>query len=112
MFDDAASEFALSEFHFTVLQLLRIAREWIQESVEDLRVLVKDLEVDYTDGKHCFLPGPLEFNRAATEAFRQTWESVTSNQQSLAKGLLSRIAKKEEEVKSLRDGVSQLASMV
>jgi hypothetical protein len=108
MFDDAGSEFALSEFYFQVLQLLRIASEWIKESMDDLESLVRTLEVNYIDPHipEPFLLGSPQANKAVTEAFRQCWTSVMSHQKRHGEALLRRIAKKQEEVKGLRDGVS------
>ncbi|KEY71379.1 hypothetical protein S7711_11471 [Stachybotrys chartarum IBT 7711] len=113
MFDDPGSEFALSEFYFAVLQLLRIAHDWIQESMDDLNTLVRTLEVDYMANvsKSSLLPGSSDLDQAATEVFRQNWEAVVSHQQRLAKELLNRIAKKQGEVSSLRDGLFNATSV-
>jgi hypothetical protein len=108
MFDDAGSEFALSEFYFQVLQLLRIACEWIKESMDDLKDLVDTLESNYMNPhlNVSFLPGSPQADKAVTEAFKQCWKSVMSHQQRHSEALLRRIAKKQEEVEGLRDGVS------
>jgi hypothetical protein len=111
MYDD--SDLALSELYFFISQLLRFSALWIRESVVDLRDLVGLLEVTHFSlrEKECnphasFLPDSPEAQRAAVEVFKQNWAAVMSHQQKLADGLLERIAKKQEEVSSLREGVS------
>jgi hypothetical protein len=111
MFDTASSQFTLSEFYFTVLQVLRIASEWIQESMDQLVRLAEDLEeAIINDDEKTLFPSrrywPPEIKEPARDVFKHNWDCVISYQQRLGKGLLSRIDKKQEEVKSLRDGVS------
>lgn len=53
-----------------------------------------------------FLPHDPEAREATIKVFKRHWEIVSSHQQDLADKLLDRIAKKQAEVKSLRDGVS------
>jgi hypothetical protein len=114
------ADLVLSESYFTVMQILRISAEWIQESIDDLCRMVEDMErlylVSAANGQFPgFLPvGASESANsesavnldAAANAFRQNWESVIRQQKQLGNALLARIAKKEEETKSLRDGVS------
>jgi hypothetical protein len=111
MYDD--SNLAVSELYFFISQLLRFASVWIRESVDDLHDFVRKLEdhhfspANKTRHPHAsFLPDTPEAQRAAIEVFRQNWASVTTHQQKLADILLDRIAKKQEEVNSLREGVS------
>jgi hypothetical protein len=56
--------------------------------------------------KITFIPPYPAAQEAALAVFHQNWKRVSSHQQRLGNNLLSRIAKKGEEVKSLRDGVS------
>jgi hypothetical protein len=99
MFDDVRLGLALSEFYFAALQLLRIASDWIQEAQDDLNNLVSGLrrEMDSL--------GVLEAGEEAVEAFNYTWDSVLAHQRKLAKPLLARIARKQGELNSLKDGV-------
>lgn len=103
-------EFQLSEFYFAILQILRIASEWIQESMNDLRRLVDGIENEHfsIERKHkiTFLPDTPETQRSAVKVFKRNWESVISHQERIGVDLLDRISKKREEVESLRDGVS------
>lgn len=104
----------LLEFYPLVLQILRIAADWIQESIDDLQWLVDDMERLYfspnthADSYATFLPSNLEAKAqdAAIAVFKKNWESVKSKQQRLAKTLLTRIARKQAEVESLKDAVS------
>lgn len=104
----------LLEFYPVVLQILRIAADWIQESMDDLQWLVDDMERLYfspnmhADSHATFLPSNLEAKGqdAALAVFKKNWESVKSKQQRLAKTLLTRIARKQAEIESLKDAVS------
>ncbi|KAI0444365.1 hypothetical protein F4803DRAFT_549171 [Xylaria telfairii] len=119
MVDDDGLE--LSDFYFSILQLLRMAAEWIQKSVDDLSTVVNDIErwnfsvrVDMPRDmfeKLTFLPETGDAKKAMIEVFRENWESVISHQKRLATTLLGRIAKKQEEVKSLRDGLFNATSV-
>ncbi|KAI0418425.1 hypothetical protein F5X98DRAFT_373899 [Xylaria grammica] len=120
MVDDDGLE--LSDFYFSILQILRIAAEWIQQSIDDLHKLVNEIEeatfsvrVDEPFanlGKRVTsLPETSDAREAMIEVSRQNWESVISHQKRLANPLLSRIAKKQEEIKSLRDGLFSATSV-
>ncbi len=113
MFD--CSDLRLSQFYPIVLQVLRKAADWIQESMEDLHRMVDDMERLYfspnTGRLATFLPPEPEAQDAAIAVFKQNWESVRSHQQRLGKALLARIIRKQEEVESLKDGVSPSAGV-
>ncbi len=105
------SDLRSSEFYFAVIQILRIATDWIQESMDDLGHTVDDMKRLYlasslNDGFATFLPPASDAREATAEVFRQNWESVIQQQRQLGDALLVRVAKKVEETKSLRDGVS------
>ena len=100
-----------SEFYFAVIQILRIATDWIQESMGDLDQTVDDMERLYlaarTEDKFAsFLPQESDAREATARVFKRNWESVILQQRQLGEALLVRVAKKVEETKSLRDGVS------
>jgi hypothetical protein len=81
MFDKAGTEFAVSEFYFTMIQLLRIVHGWIQESVENLKDLIRILEKDFKPNGRM---GSVEssssaVDQRAAEVFRRNWESVASH---------------------------------
>jgi len=94
MFDNS---FRLSKLYFTVLQVLRIASSWIEESVSDLRLVQEKwsnaVQYETTDARN---------------VTRELEEMVTS-MEAKKQRLLSRVNKKVEEVKSLRDGVGAVA---
>ncbi|GAB1311851.1 hypothetical protein MFIFM68171_02061 [Madurella fahalii] len=91
----------LLEFYPAVSQILRIAADWIQESMDDLRWMVDDMQRLYFspnthgDSFATFLPSGLDVNSqdAAIAVFKQNWDSVKSYQQRLGKALLTRIAR-------------------
>jgi hypothetical protein len=105
MFDK--DPFPTSELYFTILQLLRLASDWIRGSLEDLETLAEswDFYRYFTKlpAKRNGLQDPVTVN--VTKVLKKNWKNVISHQKSLAKPLLDRIEKKTEEVKSLRDGV-------
>ena len=108
-----SSDLHLSEFYPVVLQVLRIAAKWIQESMDDLCWMIDDMQrlyfspTTHTDPYATFLPSiGGQAQDEAIEIFTLNWESVKSHQQRLGKSLLTRIARTQEEVESLRDGVS------
>jgi hypothetical protein len=108
MFDNEL--FATSELYFTILQLLRIASDWIREGMEDLENLAGQSQV-FIDFHFTLarrggeVPATVDVSEVVSEVIERNWENVVSHQKSLAKPLLERIEKKSEEVKSLRDGV-------
>ncbi|KAM7212717.1 hypothetical protein V8F06_011917 [Rhypophila decipiens] len=106
----------LSEFYFTMMQTLRIASEWIQESMDDLRHMVNDMERLYLspqtpEGFPTFLPLDATKRDEFIRVYRSNWNSVLLHQQNIGSELLSRIAKKQEELKSLRDGLFNATSI-
>jgi hypothetical protein len=109
-----ASDLRLSEFYPAVSQILRIAADWIQESMDDLGWMVDDMQRLYftpnthSDSFDTFLPSGLDVNSqdAAIAVLKQNWESVKSHQQRLGKALLTRIARQQKQVEIVKDGVS------
>lgn len=99
MIDDVSLGLALSEFYFAAIQLLRLASEWIQAAQNDLEALVSNLR------QRMGLLGVQDPGGAAAEAFNYTWDSVVAHQRDLAKPLSARIARKQAELNSLKDGV-------
>ncbi|KAI1373871.1 hypothetical protein F4677DRAFT_447842 [Hypoxylon crocopeplum] len=101
--------FQLSEFYFALIQILRIASDWIQESITDLRRLVDQMEELYytphDSFEATFLPDSPEAQALSIKVFKQNWESVISKQRLISEDLLTCISKKQEEVKSLRDAL-------
>jgi hypothetical protein len=113
MYDE--SDLVALELYFFMSQILSFATLWIRESVSDLRTLVQHLEREHFSvgakqrnppAEASLLPDSPEAQRAAIEVFRQNWESVLSHQSRLADALLQRIEKKQAEISSLRDAVS------
>ncbi|KAK0653044.1 hypothetical protein B0T16DRAFT_323103, partial [Cercophora newfieldiana] len=93
--------------------ILRLAADWIQESMDDLR-----RTVDYIDQLCCvsdmkqFAIVDMTSDSASNnsqdstlETFRQNWDSVESLQRQIGNGLLARIAKRQAEVKNLQDSL-------
>ncbi|KAI1418322.1 hypothetical protein F5Y13DRAFT_176437 [Hypoxylon sp. FL1857] len=103
MFDNS---FELSKLYFTVLQLLRIVTEWVEESVNDLN----DLRERYGARKR-FLIEILNMDPDDLASTEKNWDTVITIMDSRAKRLLDRINKKTEEVKSLRDGLFNATSL-
>ncbi|KAI1389684.1 uncharacterized protein F4822DRAFT_399282 [Hypoxylon trugodes] len=112
MFD---STFDRSRLYFTVLQALRIFSEWIQEGERELQQLKQDFYSNIqsgsgrrgsADSNHSDAP-PNDFMKGIDDA----WEEAISFHSSSTKSLLYRIEKKEEEIKSFRDGLFSATSV-
>lgn len=107
MFD---SEFQVSETYFSVLQMLRIFNDWIEETEADWHVLSKRVT------ESCFWIRKASFRGDWTshpiirqEDLDKNFGQVKTNLETLAARLKKRIEKKRTEVESLRDGVSMPA---
>ena len=92
-----SSDLKLSGLYFAAIQILRIAAEWIQESMDELQSTVEDMERLYLSS---------DLQDATIESFKQNWDSVISRQQRVGVALLARVTRYQVEVESLRDGVS------
>ncbi|KAI1452189.1 hypothetical protein F4805DRAFT_471046 [Annulohypoxylon moriforme] len=112
MFD---STFERSKLYFTVLQILRVFSEWIQESERELQQLRRDFDVNIQSttarrgsiaSNHGTAP-PAMFMKEIDEA----WEELIALHNSSSKSLLDRIEKKEMEIKSFRDGLFSATSV-
>ncbi|KAK0619489.1 hypothetical protein B0T14DRAFT_566335 [Immersiella caudata] len=104
----------LAEFYFSVLQILRIAASWIQESMDDLGRTVDHIEWLCYDSSPAGASSDstLNYDQDPTvEVFRQNWESVKTHHRRLGDALLKRIEKKQEQVKGLQDGLFNAISV-
>jgi hypothetical protein len=88
MFDNS---FRKSELYFGILQLLRIASEWIHEAMEDLKSLEEDFNISTAQN--------------APEAARSNWKTLVSYLGKIGKQLVERVQEITNGVKSLKDGV-------
>lgn len=104
MFDD--NNFARSKLYFGSLQLLRVFSDWIEESQEDFQQLFEDSVKylnfgDWKDKRE--KEDKLEIDKVALIS---ALEKTVDEHKILFKALLDRIKKKQNEIESLRDGVS------
>jgi len=95
MFDDS---FQRSKVYFTVLETLRVSGDWIRDSLKSWDSLREQWSRDVK-------PERL-FSQPDLVAVQENWAVVDRNIKACADILLTRVANKTEEVKSLRDGVS------
>lgn len=103
MFDDTGL-MNLSKVYFTVLQLLRIARQWIDENSAEwekfcnagLRPYPQNLRLSLRE---------IGCNDGVLNSWDDRRDELTDLVKSYTKQLRDRIDRKSEEVKSLRDGV-------
>lgn len=106
MFD---SSFERSRLYFTVLQTLRIISEWVHESERELQQLKRDFYANFQSsiarrgsiGSNGSDAPPTAFINEIDKA----WEELIAMHSSSSQSLLNRIEKKEEDIKSFRDGV-------
>ncbi|KAF4465320.1 hypothetical protein FALBO_7832 [Fusarium albosuccineum] len=108
MYDDTHS--TLSGTYWTIIQLLRTASDWIEESITNLRELVDIMERTFFSTSlpidTITLISPSEhFQKAAAAAFRQDWEFILTKYRKNGKTLLQRISQKKEVVENLREGL-------
>lgn len=97
MYDD--DKLNTSETYFTVLQLLRVFKNWTSEPEEDIRKLIQQFhsEMDKVDTQA----------HEAQHIIETNWAKTLSHVRTLTKDIADRIERKINEVESLRDGVSQ-----
>ncbi|KAK3331381.1 hypothetical protein B0H66DRAFT_465134 [Apodospora peruviana] len=102
MFDKS---FQRSKTYFTVLETLRISRDWVEDVIKNWDGLGEQWSRLQTRG-----PNPI-FHEADLRAMSHNWESITLAVHEKAQSLLDRIDRKTEEVKSLRDGLFNATSL-
>lgn len=102
---DSSSSMALSTQYFTALQLLRVARQQIEESQADWTEFCENVE-----GKSGQIPvidllTRDDYNHEAIDCWNGYRNALTRLYQKLTQELHDRIDRKTKEVESLRDGV-------
>lgn len=90
----------LSRQYFTVLQMLRIASEWVNVSLADWYKMREDIVKFFKFLRAC---GETTYDQG--EPLEEQLDKVTQLLTGQVKQLQNRINTKTEEVKSLRDGV-------
>lgn len=103
MFDDTGF-MNLSKVYFTVLQLLRIARQWIDENSAEWEKFCNAGSVSLSNDLRLFLRRT-GCNDEVLESWIDRRDELTHLLESYTQQLRDRIDRKSEEVKSLRDGV-------
>lgn len=97
MYDD--NKLRTSETYFTVLQLLRVFKDWATEPEDNIRLLANHLRLEL---------GREETQVPEAEAMIDAnWAMLLAHAHSLAEDITGRIERKINEVESLRDGVSR-----
>ncbi|KAK6951043.1 hypothetical protein Daesc_007572 [Daldinia eschscholtzii] len=113
MFD---STFERSRLYFTVLQALRIFSEWIGESGRELQQLKQDFDanIQFNMARRGSI-GSSDGSSETTDSFMkdidELWDKVIAIHGASSKSLIDRIEKKEEEIKSFRDGLFSATSV-
>ncbi|KAI8944583.1 hypothetical protein F4801DRAFT_594826 [Xylaria longipes] len=111
MFDDS---FQLSEQYFTVLQLLRIFEDWIEEVEKGIDDLKKELIGQYESWRvwrQRYAPEDEDEWPLDMEKLEANFEKVKDFFELRVNTLKERIRKKNGEVESLRDGLFNAASL-
>lgn len=104
MFD---SEFQVSETYFSVLQMLRIFNDWIEETEAEWPNIYGRVMRSYQWMTEERAHGPPTSHIIIRrEELKKNIREIETNLKSLAARLKTRIEKKRTEVESLRDGVS------
>ncbi|OTB13311.1 hypothetical protein K445DRAFT_320160 [Daldinia sp. EC12] len=101
MFDTSSR---LSRLYFAVIQLFRLITEWIEESASEINQLKRKFrEIRYE----------VRLGLSANEiaSVEKNWDTISSKMNLLGERLYSRIHRKPEEIKSLRDGLLNATSL-
>ncbi|KAI0377252.1 hypothetical protein F5Y04DRAFT_180576 [Hypomontagnella monticulosa] len=112
MFD---STFERSQLYFTVLQTLRIISEWVHESGRELHQLKRDFYASVQSGPA--RRGSISSKKSDAppntliDEIDKAWEELIALHNSSSESLLNRIEKKEEDIKSFRDGLFSATSV-
>lgn len=112
----SAYNFERSDRYFFVIELLRIATEWIKETGDDLKRLraeVDDALLTSIEDKQLRKGEPhssVPSWKACLDVTNHNWGIVFRAHTKYEKDLLDRIERKMQEAKSLRDGVSSPSS--
>ncbi|KAI0885813.1 uncharacterized protein GGS22DRAFT_199974 [Annulohypoxylon maeteangense] len=101
MFDNS---FQLSRLYFNVHQLLRVINDWIEESVIDLKAIRQEwLKNRNNLGFH--------LDKRELRMIEKNWDTVISDIDTRAKGLIDRVNRRTQDVKDLRDGLFNATSI-
>lgn len=106
---DSSSSMDLFKRYFTTLQLLRIARQRINDNIAEWESLCSSMDGDggaeRSLSKNSFLRDDLGDEAPRLETWRIKREKMDDVMKELTAKLLGRIERKTEEVESLQDGV-------
>lgn len=104
--------FQRSEIYFTVIELLRIASEWIKSNTQELELCswqeIEDPEGGVYDAVDSAKESHLKRKTECKYIINNNWKIILKKDRLYSQVLLDRIHKKMEETKSLRDGVCLL----
>jgi hypothetical protein len=107
MFENSASDsFERSDVYFTIIELLRIAKEWINSLEDSIRKTEDKIDRSLIWGPFMKFTGDMEDYRRSRKIIAENWRVVWRKYKSIKDELLEKIDVKMVEVKSLRDGVS------
>lgn len=98
---DSSSSMSLSRQYFTVLQVLRIARQWIDDNLAEWKRTTTGILHSNNQGQIAWEVKPV----AAGQSLENQLDKVTALLTSQTEQLRQRIDGKAREVESLRDGV-------
>ncbi|KAI1455106.1 hypothetical protein F4805DRAFT_460040 [Annulohypoxylon moriforme] len=109
MLDDR--ELKTSDRYFEILQLLRIMTQWIDQTKDDMAKLSKDWEYQMKNAD--MLSTPLDPKNLDPDdlAVSENWEVLIRHHNTLVENLLKEIARKNEAIQSLRDGLFNATSV-
>jgi Mg2+ and Co2+ transporter CorA len=100
MFDN--EDFSLSSFYFGALQLIRIYSDWIEETMEDLK-LAQIRCIDRL--KTTAYLGKCGLRTKDVLRLNAEWDNLRKKKDADYTALLQRCERKRKEIKNLRDGV-------
>ncbi|KAL2839830.1 hypothetical protein BJY01DRAFT_250311 [Aspergillus pseudoustus] len=104
MFD--RGDFSKSEQYFTILQTLRLCRDWITETIRDVKSISEKIHEEIDSMREGMTEDDLVDRSQELEHLDAIISRLVAKCEALFQPLLDRIERNNEEIKSLRDGVT------
>jgi hypothetical protein len=101
-----SDDFSKSRQYFATLQTLRLCNDWITETIQDMRH-IRDKIYETVNSTLINMPDDVRVRRSQEhEHLDKILSRLITDCETIFQPLLSRIERKNEEIKGLRDGVS------
>ncbi|KAL2839290.1 hypothetical protein BJX68DRAFT_198670 [Aspergillus pseudodeflectus] len=109
MFD--SGDFSKSEEYFTILQALRLCRNWVSETVRDVKSIAEKAHEVIDSMREGMTEDNLVERSQELQQLDKILARLVADSEALFQPLLDRIERNNEEIKSLRDGLFNATSV-